>query len=328
MSSTRRTLGLCLLIGISAATLSHAQSTDAPAIGAGLPSTVVAKQGTAIVTLTDIDAFAQRIPEKERPGFFDNPTRLQNLILQLLSQKQLAEEARKANLDKKPEVRGQIDIATDEVLSRVRMENLKSEIKLPDFEARAKEEYIGHKDVYVVPGDLTVQHVLISMKSRDDKDAKALADTVVKEAKAHPDQFDALVEKYSEDESKANNKGVMKGVTKATYVAAFVDASKALKNPGDISQPVKTKFGYHIIKLVSRSPDQQLTYAQVHDRIVERLKSDYVSKIVQRHVDEIHNGHIDANEALVASLRTRYGTPSPADPTAILDNANAASSKP
>ncbi|HEY6894856.1 MAG TPA: peptidylprolyl isomerase, partial [Rhodanobacteraceae bacterium] len=302
-----------------------AQTSGAPT---GMPSTVVAQQGTAIVTLADIDAFAARIPEKERPGFFDNPTRLENLILQLLSQKQLAEEARKANLDKAPAVQSQIAMATDEVLSRARMENLRAGIKLPDFEARAKEEYIGHKEVYTSPGDLTVQHILISTKSRDDKDAKALADTVAKEAAAHPDQFEALVEKYSEDESKASNKGVMKGVTKATFVGSFVDASKALKKPGDISQPVKTKFGYHIIKLISRTPDKQQTYAEVHDRIVDRLKTEYVAKLVQDHVDQIRNQHIDANPDLVASLRTRYGTPTVADPTAVLDNASTASSKP
>lgn len=327
MSSTRRSLGLCLVLGISAATASHAQSNDA-STSTGAPSTVVAKQGTAIVTLTDIDAFAVRIPEKERPGFFDNPQRLENLILQLLSQKQLAAEARKANLDQTPAVRSQIDMATDEVLSRARMENLKAGIKVPDFETRAKEEYVGHKDVYVVPGDLTVQHVLIATKTRDDKDAKALAETVAKEAKAHPDQFDALVEKYSDDDSKSSNKGVMKGVTNATFVASFVDASKALKNPGDISAPVKTKYGYHVIKLVSRTPDQQQTFAQVHDRIVEGLKADYVNRTVQKHVDEIHNQHIDANEALVASLRTRYGARTPADPTTALENSSSASSQP
>lgn len=326
MSSKRRIIGLCLLLGVCAATSSHAQTSAAS--DAGMPSTVVARQGNAIVTLADIDAFAARIPEKERPGFFDNPTRLQNLILQLLSQKQLAEEARKQNLDKTPAVRGQIDMATDEVLSRARMEKLKADIKLPDFETRAHEEYIGHKDVYVVPGDLTVQHVLISTKTRDDKDAKALAETVEKEAKAHPDQFDALVEKYSDDESKATNKGVMKDVSKAAYVASFVEASKALKKPGEISPPVRTKFGYHVIKLVSRTPDKQETFAEAHDRIVARLKADYVNKTVQKHVDEIRNQHIDANEAMVASLRTRYGSATPPDPATAIDTSGILSSQP
>src|SRR5262249_3433658 len=150
-------------------------------------------------------------------------------------------------------------------------------------------------------------------KSRDDKAAKALAETVAEEARAHPDKFDALVEKYSEDESKATNKGVMKGVTKETYVVPFVDASKALKNPGDISAPVKTRYGYHVIKLVARTPDKQQTFAEARDRIVGKLKSDYVDKAVRQHVDEIRNQHIDANQALIASLRTRYGTNAASD---------------
>ena len=120
----------------------------------------------------------------------------------------------------------------------------------------------------------------------------------------------------------------MKAVTKAQFVAAFVDASRALKSPGDISPPVKTKFGYHVIKLVSRSPDTQQTFAQVHDRIVDRLKADYISKAVQKHVDEIHNQHIDANEALVASLRTRYGAVAPADPATAIDTSGILSSQP
>lgn len=327
MSSTRRILGLCLLLGISAATAGHAQTKEA-ATNAGAPSTVVAKQGDAIVTLADVDAFAARIPEKQRAGFFDNPQRLENMILQLLSQKQLAAEARKADLDKTPAVRSQIDLATDEVLSRVRMENLKAGVKVPDFEERAKEEYVGHKDLYVVNGDLTVQHILISTGSRDDKAAKALADTVEKEAKAHPDQFDALVEKYSEDDSKKNNKGVMKGVSKNGYVASFVDASKALKKPGDISAPVKTKYGYHVIKLISRTPDTQQTFAKVHDQIIERLKSDYVNKTVQQHVDELRNQHIDANQALVESLRTRFGSATPGDPATALDTSGSFGTQP
>jgi peptidyl-prolyl cis-trans isomerase C len=171
-----------------------------------------------------------------------------------------------------------------------------------------------------------VQQVLISTKSRDDKEAKALADTVATEAKAHPDQFDALVQKYSDGESKAGN-GLVTGVTKATYGAPFLDAAKALKKPGDISVPVKTKDGYRVVKLVSRAADKQLAFAEVHDRIVERLKGDYVDKAVKQHVDEIRNQHVEANPALVASLRTRYGTAAPADPVS-LDSIGAPSAQP
>ena len=90
---------------------------------------------------------------------------------------------------------------------------------------------------------------------------------------------------------------------------------------------MKTKYGYRVVKLVSRAADKQLAFAEVHDRIVERLKGDYVDKAVKQHVDEIRNQHVEANPALVASLRTRYGTAAPADPVS-LDSIGAPSAQP
>ena len=129
MSSMRRITASCVLPGALAfvSSIAAAQTSNA-ATGVGAPSTVVATQGSAIVTLSDIDAFATRIPEKERPGFFDNPNRLETLITQILLQKQLAAEARKQGLDQKPSVRNEIEMQTDEVLSRARMQQLKADL--------------------------------------------------------------------------------------------------------------------------------------------------------------------------------------------------------
>jgi len=251
-------------------------------------STVVARQGSATVTLADIDAFAQRIPPKDRAGFFDNPQRLESLISNLLTQKQLAAEARAAGLDKQPATTAQIDIAVDEVLSKQRLINMRETATVPDLSELAQEQYIAHKEKYITPGTLNVKHVLISDKSRSEEEAKAIADTVDKEAKAAPDKFDELVEKYSDDPSKASNKG--------------------LKKPGDISPVIKTKLGFHVLKLVSRTPDQQKKFADVRDQIVAQLRDEYVDKAVKEHTDALKNLPLDANQDLVASLRSRYGS--------------------
>src|SRR5664279_2248325 len=49
----------------------------------GLPPGVVASQGGVQVSLQDVDAFAQKIPEKDRAGFFDSPIRIQSMIMGL-----------------------------------------------------------------------------------------------------------------------------------------------------------------------------------------------------------------------------------------------------
>lgn len=306
MSSNRRFVFLCLLQLCICAPFAAAQT---PPPADKLPDdTVVARQGSAVVTLADIDAFAQRIEEKQRAGFFDNPKRLESLISNLLTQRALATEAEKAGLDKDASVQAQVRLATEDILGKAQMQHLRADVKLPDFAKLAREEYIGHKEKYVKAGQLDVKHILILADKHSDEEAKALADQVRKDAVAHPDQFDALIEKYSEDPSKAQNHGLMTDANSKRYVAAFSSAAAALKVPGEISPVIKTKFGYHVLKLVKRTSDEPLKFEDVRAQIVEQLRASYIDNAVTTHVDELRNQHMDANAAAVASLRARYGT--------------------
>lgn len=281
------------------------------------PAAVVATQGSVSVTLEDLDAFAARMPIGQRAGFFNSPTRIEGVITNLLVQKQLANEARKAGLDRDPEVARQVALATDDTLGNARLQRFRADVKVPDFSELAQEEYLAHKENYATAGKLTVKHVLIATKSRSAAEAKTIADTVAKEAKAYPDQFDALIEKYSDDSSKAANHGLMEQVgEKGKYAAEFTKAAKALGKPGDISPVVSTAYGFHVLRLVERTPDHQRSFDEVRLEIVARLGSEYVDKAVKNHTDELRNQPMDANADVVASLRTRYGK-SPTIPSDI-----------
>jgi parvulin-like peptidyl-prolyl isomerase len=313
MSSNRRIASLCLVAG---ATLAAAAALAAgPAVpGTAPPDTVIATQGTATLTLGDVDAFAERIEANQRPGFFNSPKRIEALVSNMLVTRQLASEAKQQGLENDPEVQAQIRVATEEILSKARMEKMRAELKLPDFNQRAKEEYIAHKEKYVNAGKLDVEHVLISSEKHGDEEAKSIAEDVRKQALAHPDQFEALVEKYSEDPSKAQNHGLMADANSKRYVPPFVAAASALKLPGEISPVVKTKFGYHVLKLVRRTSDTPQTFDAVKADILAKLQSDYVDSHLAQHTDELRNEHIDAKPEQVASLRERYGkAPSTSD---------------
>ena len=306
MSSNRRIASLCLLSCAAVAAVSFA--ADSPVVAGAPPAdTVIATQGTTKLTFGDVDAFASRIEERQRPGFFNSPKRLENLVSNLLVTRQLAAEAEKEGLEKDPAVQAQIRIATEEILSKARMEEMRASLKLPDFNKLAKEEYIGHKEKYVIPGKLDVKHVLIAVDKHSDEEAKTLADDVHKQAVANPADFDALVEKYSEDASKAANHGLMPDVNPKRYAGPFAAAAAALKVPGEISPVVRTKFGYHVLKLVARTSDTPQTFDQVKAQIVDQLRNDYINKQLSDHTDTLRNAHIDANPELIASLRDRYG---------------------
>jgi peptidyl-prolyl cis-trans isomerase C len=262
-----------------------------------------------MVTLEDLDAFAKGVPDEQRAGFFQSPERIETLLTNLLLQKQLAGEARAQGLDTNPASQRQLALAEEEALSRIRMQQFRADIKLPDFEQLAQEEFLAHREKYVIRGGIDAQHVLIAAKTRSEDDAKSLAEMVQAEAKAQPEQFDALVEKYSDDPSKSGNLGIMKNAGDSnTYLREFAEAASALKTVGEISPVIKTSYGFHVLKLVRRTSDVTPKFAEVKDAIVAKLRSDYVNKQIKTHTDTLRNLPIDANAELVSSLRARYGS--------------------
>jgi peptidyl-prolyl cis-trans isomerase C len=307
-----------LLLSMTALT-AVAQST-----GSDLPPGMIARQGGAMVSLQDIDAYAQKIPEKDRAGFFDSPQRIQGVIMNMLLQRQLAAEARAAKLEQNPDVQIQIQQAVDDALARVAVQHFREGLKLPDFTQLAQEYFATHKDEFLVHGAIAVKHVLVSTKERSDADAMARIGEVEATAKAHPEQFDALVEKYSDDPSKTDNHGLIQDGGSANMAAPFAQAANALKKVGEVSPITKTEYGYHVLILVGRKPDNQMTYAEVSDRLIKRLRNDFVERQTTDHTNQLRNNVLDANPDLVASLRTRFLPPDvvlPEDAQAAIDEA-------
>ena len=102
------------------------------------------------------------------------------------------------------------------------------------------------------------QHSLISYKGarssrvkRSKEEALKLAQKIAKKAKAGKVSFANLAEKYSDDPSAKANKGDLGYFTWGQMVAPFQKAAFSMK-PGEISNPVETPYGFHIIKLVDR----------------------------------------------------------------------------
>jgi len=294
-----------------AAVAAHSQQLPA----GSNPNDVIISQGGVSVTMQDIDAYAQKIPQADRVGFFDNPKRIESVLMSLLLTKQLAAEARAQNIDQDVLVQKEMAQSADDVLARADMDHFRKSLTPPSFENLAKEYYVAHKSEFLVPGTINVKHVLVSNKERSEDEAKARIAEVETAAKANPEQFDALVEKYSDDPSKSDNQGLMEDAGSSKYVPPFVEAAKALKKPGQISPPVKTQFGYHVLKLVEHKPDVQRTFAQAHDELVAKLRNEYLDRQVADHMAQKRNQPIDADADLVAAVRTRFLPPGAALPS-------------
>ena len=120
------------------------------------------------------------------------------------------------------------------------------------------------------------RHILVAVNGKDpqaDAAAKAKADDILKQLKAGGD-FATLAAKYSDDPGSAKAGGELGKVSRGIMVKPFEDALYGMQKPGDITGPVKTQFGYHIIQLESISAAAQKPFAEVR----AQLAADYQKK--------------------------------------------------
>jgi parvulin-like peptidyl-prolyl isomerase len=269
-------------------------------------SDVVVSRGGITITLQDIDTYVARVPKEHREKFIDSPQRIRDMLNNMMLTKQMAEQARAAHLDQQPEIQSQLRAADDEVLARARMNEFKASIKVPDLTELVREQYLTHKDLYKVPAKTDVYHLLISTEKRSDDEAKALAEKARAEALADPKNFAALVEKYSEDNSKATNKGEMKDATGKAFVQEFREAAGALTRVGEISPVVHTIYGYHVLQLAARSPERQQSFDEVREQLTASVREQYITTQRRDFVNELNNQKLDINSATLDTLRDRY----------------------
>jgi peptidyl-prolyl cis-trans isomerase D len=98
---------------------------------------------------------------------------------------------------------------------------------------------------------------------------KAKIDDILKQAKAGAD-FGELAKKYSEDEQSAKNGGDLDYFGHGKMVPEF-DAVAFTLQPGQISDLVKTQFGYHIIKLTDKKPGTTRPFAELRQQLADQL---------------------------------------------------------
>ncbi|MCG8582993.1 MAG: peptidylprolyl isomerase [Bacteroidales bacterium] len=86
------------------------------------------------------------------------------------------------------------------------------------------------------------------------------------------ESFNAMVAQFSDDKQTVANNGKLPWFGTGRMVPEFSDAAFALENDGDISEPVKTKFGWHIIKRIDVRPVKSLD--ECRDEVLQKIKRD------------------------------------------------------
>ncbi|MEO5700772.1 MAG: SurA N-terminal domain-containing protein [Casimicrobiaceae bacterium] len=158
--------------------------------------------------------------------------------------------------------------------------------------AEVKRQYEANLNQYGQPEERTAAHVLVAVKPdakpEEKAAAKKKAEDVAAQAKANPGKFGELAKQYSEDPGSAAEGGDLGSFPRGTMVKGFDEAVFAMKQ-GEISDPVLTDFGYHLIKLNGITPAKVRPFEELRAQIEQDIKRQKGSTKFAAAADQFQN---------------------------------------
>lgn len=132
-------------------------------------------------------------------------------------------------------------------------------------------------------GDVRAAHIMIKTGKEASKEEVEAARAKALEVKGMIDSgkntFEELASKYSEDKGSATKGGELPQFGSGRMVAAFEKAAFSLQNVGDISEPIETEYGWHIIKLLEKIPVP--AFENVKDELTAKVGKDSRSQLTR-----------------------------------------------
>lgn len=254
------------------------------------------------ITEGDFEQEVASLPANYRSIVSTNKEKfLDDIILQEL----LAQEAAKEGLDKDKDVVKMLDKLRKKILAQKLLEAKIIE-KTAVTEDEAKKYYEENKSQYTAPEQVNAAHILISVKDWNNeaevKAAQEKAETLLKQIKGGEDFAEAA--KENSDCPSRTKGGELGFFYKGQMVPEFEEAAFSL-NKGELSGIVKTKFGYHIIKVIDKKPSKQKDFSEVKDEIEEQLLKEKQKEAFDKYSSEIKaNAKITINQELLKKTPT------------------------
>lgn len=257
-------------------------AVEKPVVGA---DTVLASNATVKVTKADFDAEISRIPESERFEFLLSRVRIAGLLENLLINRVLAQEAIEQKLDQNQIVKDEILNQTEKVLAKYRAQQLLKETKVKDFTAAAREAYLVDPKKSIRPARYKPWQILVSLQGRDKATARKRAEQA-RERVLRGGDLEEIAKEFSDDTNSKKTGGILDLTELTEFEPSFAEALKKMK-PGEVSEVIETRYGFHVIYLMEFLPEKKLSFELMKSDLMEEARIAYLKSNFDNHLNRI-----------------------------------------
>ncbi|GFZ33727.1 peptidylprolyl isomerase [Clostridium zeae] len=240
---------------------------------------ILAIVGGNEITERDLMDVIERYPENRR-GVFASEMGKKQLLEQVISFELLYKFGVDNEFDKSQEFLSQIEKVKKDILTQIIINKVLSEITVTDEEAL--KYYEENKEAYMEPETVSAKHILLDSEDK----LKEIREDILSGKKS----FEQSASEYSTCPSSEQG-GDLGAFSKGMMVPEFEEAAFNLP-VGEVSEPVKTQFGFHLIKVASKNSAVVKSFDEV--------KKDVVNELIQQRQER---KYLD----FVQELASKYG---------------------
>jgi peptidylprolyl isomerase len=277
-----------LPVALSAWMLGLGLLLAAPARAADDPNEVVGKAGGAEIKAGQVHDFVQRLDPAQRAQAQKDPQALLPALRSELGRLAVLNEARDKKWDQRPDVQALIEQQRNQV---VLSSYLQSVVQLPagyPSDAEVQAAYESNKGNLMKAGQYHLAQIFFTVPASADKGVteavQRRAEEIARKARGRGTDFAALARENSDHKESSVQGGDM-GWLGAPQLLPEIRNAVAAMAKNEVSQPIRTVAGYHIVKLLESKPSEVVPLADVRESLVQTLR--------QRKLEELQAAYIN-----------------------------------
>lgn len=266
--------------------------------------TPLIEDGAARVTAGDLSGYLLRMPEKVRGEAMMSYEHIATMVDAVFLNRVFALKARELGFDKDPAVQSRLVQVQEALLSELYFQDLDKKASIPNLEPRARELYKADPARFTTAEHVNVQRIIISFNKRTQETALERARQARAEALAagSKEGFLAAAAKYNDDPDRKRHGGDLGLMGTKSFPDPVTQAIARMKTRGEVSEPIETEGGYHLIRFEERKPGELVPYEAVasklmeaeRDRILRDRRSSQVNDVRASKTVVVHRANVES----------------------------------
>lgn len=254
-------------------------------------SAYLAKVGSAAITQEDVNRELKGLPDQIQKMFV-GPDGTARFVDELVKKEMLYQEAKKRGLEKNSDYQKKVeDFKKITLISLLLGKELEEKAKVTDKDV--KDYYEAHKGELMANNQVRASHILV----KSEEEAKKIMEQIKK-----GDDFAKIAKEKSVDPGSAKNGGDLGYFSRGQMVPEFENVAFGLKE-GQVGGPVKTQFGYHIIKVTGKKEGKVVEFEKVKDLLTQRVTAEKQKTAFDSYIDNLKKGYkIEINKDAIAKM--------------------------